>query len=94
MTEDLQLIGRSERTQQAYLRAVRKLAEVYKTSPDKISEQCVRKYFLTLKNELHFAPGSLRVAFNGIKFFYTHTCKQNWKPLWQVNRLLPAKQNS
>ena len=84
MSEDLQLIGRSARTQQAYLRAVRKLAEFYQTSPDKISEQRVRKYFLTIKNVHHYAPGSLRVAFNGIKFFYTHTCKRNWKTLWQV----------
>jgi len=84
MSEDLQLVGRSERTQQAYLRAVRKLAEFYKSSPEKISEQRVRKYFLTIKNVHHYAPGSLRVAFNGIRFFYTHTCKRNWKTLWQV----------
>ena len=84
MSEDLQLIGRSARTQQAYLRAVRKLADFCQTSVGKISEQQVRHYFLTIKNEHHFAPGSLRVAFNGIKFFYTHTCKRNWKTLWQV----------
>jgi len=84
MSEDLQLIGRSARTQQAYLRAVRKLAEFCQMSPEKISEQQVRHYFLTIKNEHHYAPGSLRVAFNGIKFFYTHTCKRNWKTLWQV----------
>ena len=41
MSEDLQLIGRSARTQEAYLRAVRKLAEFYQTSPAKISEQRV-----------------------------------------------------
>jgi site-specific recombinase XerD len=84
MSEDLQLIGRSARTQQAYLRAVRKLAEFCQTSVGKISEQQVRHYFLTIKNEHHYAPGSLRVAFNGIKFFYTHSCKRNWKTLWQV----------
>lgn len=84
MTEDLQLIGRSVRTQQAYLRAVRKLAEFCQMSPETLSEQHVRKYFLTIKNEHHYAPGSLRVAFNGIKFFYTHTCKRNWQTLRQV----------
>lgn len=84
MSDDLQLIGRSERTQQAYLRAVRKLAEFYRTSPDKLSEQRVRKYFLTIKNEHHYAPGSLRVAFNGIRFFYTHTCRRDWPTLRQV----------
>ena len=84
MTEDLQLLGRSARTQEAYLRAVRKLAEFYQVAPDKLSEQRVRKYFLTIKNEHHYAPGSLRVAFNGIRFFYTHTCRRNWKTLRQV----------
>ena len=84
MTEDLQLIGRSESTQQAYLRAVRKLAEFYQRSPDKLSEERVRKYFLTIKNVHHYAPGSLRVAFNGIRFFYTHTCNRNWQTLRQV----------
>ena len=84
MTEDLQLIGRSERTQQAYLRAVRKLAEFYQISPEQVSEQQVRKYFLTIKNVHHYAPGSLRVAFNGIRFFYTHTCKRSWQTLRQI----------
>jgi hypothetical protein len=62
MTEDLQLIGRSKRTQEGYLRAVRKLAEFYQSSPDQISEQQVRRYFLTIKNVHHYAPGSLRVT--------------------------------
>jgi integrase/recombinase XerD len=84
MGEDLQLIGRSPRTQQAYLRAVRKLSEFYHKSPDKLTETQVRKYFLTIKNEHHYAPGSLRVAFNGIRFFYTHTCKRDWPTLRQV----------
>ena len=62
MTEDLQLIGRSKRTQEGYLRAVRKLAEFYQSSPDQISEQQVRRYFLTIKNVHHYATGSLRVT--------------------------------
>jgi len=43
MTEDLQMIGRSKRTQQAYLRAVRKLAEFCRKSPDQVFEQQVRR---------------------------------------------------
>ena len=31
--------------------------------------------------EKQFAYGSLRVAFSGIKFFYTRTCKRNWKTI-------------
>lgn len=84
MSEDLQLVGRSAATQQAYLRAVRKLSEFYHKSPDKLTESQVRKYFLLIKNEHHYAPGSLRVAFNGIRFFFTHTCKRDWPTLRQV----------
>ena len=56
MTEDLQLRGLSRRTQEAYLRAVRKLAEFHKTAPDELSEAQVREYLLYLKNERQFAP--------------------------------------
>ena len=84
MSEDLQLIGCS-RPHPASLPPRRaETGRVLQTSPDKISEQRVRKYFLTIKNVHHYCAGSLRVAFNGIKFFYTHTCKRNWKTLWQV----------
>lgn len=50
MLQDMQLRGYSERTQQMYLRAVRKLAEHYGKSPDQITEQELRDYFLYVKN--------------------------------------------
>jgi integrase/recombinase XerD len=81
MNEDLQLAGMSKRTVHGYLRAVRQLADWAKTRPDKISEAQLRRYFLYLKNEKHFAYGSIRVAFSGIKFFYTRTCKRDWETL-------------
>ena len=71
MGDDLDLSGMSQRTREAYLRAVKKLTQFCKRSPDKITEAQLRKYFLYLKNDLEFAYGSLRVAFSGIKFFYT-----------------------
>jgi site-specific recombinase XerD len=74
----------SQRTYQGYLRAVRQLADYCKTTPDKITEDQLRRYFLFLKNEKKFAYGSLRVAFSGIKFFYTRTCKRNWETLAQM----------
>ena len=73
MCEDLHLGGMSERTHAGYLRAVRQLSDYCKASPDKITEDQLRLYFLYLKNEKKFAYGSLRVAFSGIKFFYTRT---------------------
>src|SRR5690606_10076374 len=73
MAEDLHLGGMSEATYTGYLRAVRKLADFSKTSPDKITEDQLRRYSLHIKNDLHYAYGTLRVAFSGIKFFYTRT---------------------
>jgi hypothetical protein len=38
MLQDLQIAGLSERTQEAYLRAVRQLADHFHTPPDRLSE--------------------------------------------------------
>jgi integrase/recombinase XerD len=73
MIQDLQLTGRSERTQEAYVRAVRKLAAHYRQSPDRLTEPQVRDYFLYLKNDRRFSPSALKIAHSGIKFFYTHS---------------------
>jgi site-specific recombinase XerD len=84
MSEDLHLGGMSKRTHEGYLRAVRQLADFCKRSPDQISEDQLRKFFLHLKNDKEFASGSLRVAYSGVKFFYTRTCKRNWETLAQM----------
>jgi site-specific recombinase XerD len=81
MTHDLQLCGLSERTQEAYLRAVRQLADYYHTPPDRLTEEQLRNYFLYLKNEKRFAPASLKMAYYGIRYFYTHTAPRQWVTL-------------
>ena len=43
MIEDMQLRGLAERTQGAYVRAVRRLAEYYGRSPDEIGEEELRQ---------------------------------------------------
>ena len=81
MLQDLQLAGLSERTQEAYLRAVRQLADHFHTPPDRLSEPQVREYFLHLKNDRKFASASLVIAYSGIKFFYSHTAPRDWPTL-------------
>ena len=81
MHQDLQLAGLSERTQEAYLRAVRHLATHYHTPPRRLSEQQVRDYLHHLKNDRKFASASLAVASSGIKFFYSHTTPRDWPSL-------------
>ncbi len=51
MLEDMQLRGLGEKTQEAYLRAVRQLAVYHGKAPDQIDEEELRQYFLYLKNE-------------------------------------------
>lgn len=84
MTQDLQLAGLSEGTQRAYLRALQELAKFFNASPDLLTEKQVREYFLYLKNDRKFAPGSLKIAYNGIKFFYTYTVPRQWPTLRRV----------
>jgi integrase/recombinase XerD len=70
MIESLQLRGLSERTQEAYVRAVRQLADHYHKSPDLISDEELRQYFLHIKNVKKYSRASSTIAICGIKFFY------------------------
>lgn len=81
MIEDMQLHGFAERTQEAYLLAVRQLAKYYHKSPDQINEEELRQYFLFLKNEKHAARATCTIALCGIKFFYECTLGREWKTL-------------
>lgn len=90
MSDDLQLAGMSKRTVHGYLRAVRQLSDYCQCRPNRITEAQLRRYFLYLQNEKQFAYGSIRVAFSGIKFFYSRTCKRSWQTL-QTMKLQQAK---
>ncbi len=81
LPQDLQLASLSERTQEAYLRAVRQLADHCRAPPAGLTEQQVRNYFLQLKNERKFATASLAITYSGIKFFYSHTAPRDWTTL-------------
>jgi len=81
MIEDLQLKGYSESSQDMYVRAVRQLADHYGKSPDKITEEELRDYFLYCKNVKKWSRTASTIALCGIKFFYTHTLKREWSTL-------------
>lgn len=78
MIECLQLRGLSERTQESYLRAVRQLAAHYHKSPDQITEEELRQYFLYLKNVKHYARNTMTIAICGLKFFFERTLAKEW----------------
>ena len=81
MIAALQLRGKGERTQEAYVRAVRLLAQFYNTSPDLLSEQELQHYFLHRKNVDGLAPASLRICYSGIRFFSQHVLQRDWHTL-------------
>jgi len=81
MIEDLQLHGLAAKTQDAYVRAVRQLAEHYGKAPDRITEEELRQYFLYLQNERHVSASSFTIALCGLKFFYQQTLQREWATL-------------
>lgn len=78
MIECLQLRGLSKRTQESYVRAVRQLAEHYHKSPELITEEELRQYFLYIKNVKHYARTTSTIAICGIKFFFERTLEKDW----------------
>jgi site-specific recombinase XerD len=78
MIESLQLRGMSERTQEAYVRAVRQLAQHYHKSPDLVTEEELRQYFLYIKNVKNYARATTTIALCGIKFFVEWTLGRKW----------------
>ena len=78
MIECLQLRGLSARTQESYVRAVRQLAEHYHKSPELITEEELRQYFLYIKNVKHYSRSTATIAICGIKFFFERTLEKDW----------------
>ena len=81
MIEDMQLRGLTVKTQQVYIHTVKQLAEHYDKSPDRISEEELRQYFLHLKNVRQVSPSTFTVALYGIKFLYQQTLRRDWTTL-------------
>ena len=79
--QDLQLNGLKERTQQSYVRNVRKFSEFLKRDPDSASEDDLRRYLLYIKNDAHWSSSTINVAQQALKRFYTLTCPQSWATL-------------
>lgn len=81
MIEDMQLRAFSPRTQQAYLAAVRQLAQHFHKSPDLITDDELRTYFLYLTQERHYARATVTIALCGIKFFVERTLGKTFTAL-------------
>jgi site-specific recombinase XerD len=61
--------------------AVRQLAEHFHRSPDQLTEEQLRQYFLYLANQKKVARATATIALCGIKFFYERTLQRDWTTL-------------
>jgi integrase/recombinase XerD len=73
MIESMQLHGLAQSTQETYLRCVSSLARHYMLSPEVLSDEQIRGFFLHLLNERKASEGSFRTHRFGVKFLYEVT---------------------
>ena len=72
MTEDMRMRKLEPRTQEAYIRAVRKLTEFLKRSPDTATVEDLRNFQLHLV-DTGTSPITLNATLTGLKFFFDIT---------------------
>ncbi len=89
MKENMQLHGLSKGTQKVYASAIRRLAEHYGKSPDRITEEELRKYFLYLTYEKQVGRSTCTITLCAVKFLYEYTLQREWPTLKLVR---PAKE--
>ena len=78
MIEDMQLRGFTRKTQISYVRAVEGLTRFHRRSPDKLSDEEIRRYFVHLTCERKLARPTVTIALCGIKFLYESTLRRDF----------------
>jgi len=79
MEEELQLRRYSVRTQESYVSWVAQLAKHYGKSPEQISSEELRAYFVHLTVERKLSRSSVTTALSAVKFLYEAVLKQEWQ---------------
>lgn len=94
MVEDMCMHNFSPRTQDSYVRSVKLLTRHYGKSPDLLTEEEIRAYFVHLTCERMLARPTITIALSGIKFFYEKTLKRDWSltgvPMPKREKFLPV----
>ena len=76
MREDMQLRGFAPRTQDVYIQVVQQFAVYYHKSPEQISDEEVRRYFVYLMNEKRVSPSTISLTMCALKFLYERTLQR------------------
>jgi site-specific recombinase XerD len=94
MLEELQLRNLSENTVTAYVGAVRRFAQYFGRSPEKLGPDQVRQYLLYLLNEKKDNHNTIQVYRGALRFLYVRVLKQSWFeeqiPVPKKRRRLPT----
>jgi site-specific recombinase XerD len=94
MIEDMRLAGLSASTQRLYAEAVGQMARHFRRSPDLLSEQDLRQYFLYLTGEKQVSRSTTTIALCAVKFLCEKTLHRQWPTLELIRpayeRKLPA----
>ncbi len=77
MDNDLILRGRADRTRQAYLGAVARLASHYRRCPDQISHEEVQAYLLYLIKQRKASFSTCNIALQAFRFLYHTTLRRD-----------------
>mgnify|MGYP001797123666 CR=1 FL=1 len=90
MLEDMRLRKLEPRTQEAYVRAVRKLAAYLHRSPDTATVEDLRNFQLNLV-DTGASPMTLNVTLTGLRFFFDVTLERldlmaRMHPVQQIGR--------
>lgn len=79
--QDLKLNGKGLRTQQSYLRALRKFHEFLSIDPASATEDDLRRYLLHIVDTKQWRPSTVNVAQQALKQFFRLTVPRDWKTL-------------
>jgi site-specific recombinase XerD len=90
MLQDMQLRGLAPRTQKTYVDAIRELARHYHRSPDQLTEEDIRDYFIHLKDERHLPGCTLWTYLYAVKFLFRRTLHRQW-PILDLIRIRNSK---
>ncbi len=82
----LKLQGKSQKTIDAYSRAVRRVSEYFDCCPDKLTPEQLEIYFGELVDSHSWS--TVKVDRNGLQFFWKHVLKLDWQ--W-INIIKPPK---
>ena len=83
MDNDMLVRGMAERTREAYLAAVARLARHYRRAPDRLSPEEVQAYLVHMLREEHLAWSTCNIAVQAFRFLY-HTTLGHPEPTFTI----------